>query len=225
MFYINQEPITAEHSMKLVKGIKFTALIALVLSLAVGCASTPEEEPAEDPVAMAQAAIAEAKAANAEAKAAGAAWRDTDDLIKAAEDALAADDTGKAIQLANQARDQALAALKQKREEEARLSAMQSQQPEPAPSTMDSYTVSRGDSLWGISGRGDIYGNPYQWPLIYKANRSKIKDADLIYPGQQLDIERGASQADVDAAINHARTRGAWSLGVVEDSDMAYLAR
>lgn len=206
--------------MKLFKGIKFAALIALVLSIAVGCASTPQEEPAEDPVAMAQAAIADAKAAQDEAKAAGAAWRDTDKLIAAAEEALKAGDTGKAIQLANQARDQAVNALKQKREEEARLSAMQTEM-----AAMDSYTVVRGDSLWGISGMSEIYGNPYQWPLIYKANRDKIKDADLIYPGQQFDIERNASAMDIDAAINHARTRGAWSLGVVEDSDMAYLAR
>jgi nucleoid-associated protein YgaU len=207
--------------MKLFKGIKFTALIALVMGIAVGCASTPEEEPAEDPVAMAQAAIADAKAAQAEAKAAGAAWRDTDDLIEAAEKALEAGDTGKAIQLANEARTQAENALKQKRMEEARLSEMQAEM----PATMDSYTVVRGDSLWGISARSDIYGNPYQWPLIYKTNRNQIKDADLIYPGQQFDIERNASAMEIDAAINHARTRGAWSLGVVEDSDMAYLAR
>lgn len=205
--------------MKLFKALKFTALAALVLGIAVGCASTPQEEaPAEDPVAMAQAAIADAKAANEEAKAAGAAWRDTDDLIAAAEAALAAGDTGKAIQLANEARLQAENALAQKREEEARLSESQEM-------AMDSYTVMRGDNLWNISGKSEIYGNPYQWPLIYKANRSKIKDADLIYPGQQLDIDRSASTADVDAAIEHARTRGAWSLGVVEDSDMAYLAR
>lgn len=205
--------------MKLFKALKFTALAALVLGIAVGCASTPQEEtPAEDPVAMAQAAIADAKAANEEAKAAGAAWRDTDDLIAAAEAALAAGDTGRAIQLANEARLQAENALAQKREEDARLSEVQEV-------AMDSYTVARGDSLWGISARSEVYGNPYQWPLIYKANRSKIKDADLIYPGQQLDIDRSASAADVDAAIEHARTRGAWSLGVVEDSDMAYLAR
>jgi len=211
--------------MKLFKGIKFAALIALVMTIAVGCASTPkQDEP--DPVAQAQQAIADAKAANAEAKAAGAAWRDTDKLIQAAEEALAAGDTGKAIQLANQARDQAIAALKQKREEEARLAAQKAEmEAAAAQPSMDSYTVARGDSLWGISARSDIYGNPYQWPLIYKANRNKIKDADLIYPGQQLDIERNASAADVDAAINHARTRGAWSLGVVEDSDMAYLSR
>lgn len=167
---------------------------------------------------MAQAAIADAKAANEEAKAAGAEWRDTEALIAEAEAALEAGDTGRAIQLANEARLQAENALRQKREEDARLS-------QAAPAEMDSYTVVRGDNLWDISGRSDIYGNPYQWPLIYKANRSKIKDADLIYPGQQLDIDRSASTSDVDAAIAHARTRGAWSLGVVEDSDMAYLAR
>lgn len=207
--------------MKLLKAIKFTALIALVLGIAVGCASTPqqEEQPAEDPVAMAQAAIADAKAANAEAKAAGAAWRDTDALIAAAEEALKAGDTGKAIQLANDARRQAENALKQKAMEDARMGGA-----EMAPA-MDMYTVIPGDSLWAISGKGEVYANPYQWPLIYKANRSKIKDADLIYPGQQFDIDRSASSMDINAAIEHARTRGAWSLGVVEDSDMAYLAR
>ncbi len=206
--------------MKLFKAIKFTALAAFVLSMAVGCATTPQEEvPEEDPVAMAQAAIADAKAANEEAKAAGAEWRDTQALIEEAEAALEEGDTGRAIQLANEARLQAENALRQKREEEARMSQM------PEEVAMDSYTVVRGDSLWGISGRGEVYGNPYQWPLIYKANRNKIKDADLIYPGQQLDIDRSASSADINAAIEHARTRGAWSLGVVEDSDMAYLAR
>lgn len=209
--------------MKLFKGIKFAALIALVLSVAVGCASTPDEA-AEDQVAKAQEAIAAAKAANAEAKAAGAAWRDTDGLIKQAEKALEEGDTGTAIQLAEKARRQAENALAQKRAEEARLSEETTPEPQPEPA-MDSYSVVRGDNLWSISAKSDIYGDPYQWPLIYKANRNKIEDADLIYPGQQLDIDRSASSADIDAAINHARTRGAWSLGVTEESDMAYLNR
>jgi len=89
----------------------------------------------------------------------------------------------------------------------------------------DSYVVSRGDNLWGISGKSQIYGNPYEWPLIYKANAAQIRDADLIYPGQDLAISRDNSAADVDAAVRHARTRGAWSLGVVEESDRAYLQR
>ncbi len=202
--------------MKLLKGFKGVALIALVLSIAVGCASTPEpEQPAVDQVALAERAIADAKAANAEAEAAGAAWRDTAAMIKQAEEALKAGDTGKAIQLANQARRQAENALAQK---EAELAKMEE-------TTASSYTVVLGDTLWGISAKSEIYGNPYQWPLIYKANRSQIQDADLIFPGQNLSIQRDASAAEIDAAVNHARTRGAWSLGVVEATDEAYLAQ
>ncbi len=88
---------------------------------------------------------------------------------------------------------------------------------------LTSYTVVRGDSLWDIASYRVIYGNPYQWPLIYKANRDQIKDADLIYPGQVFAIPRDMSASDIEAAISHARTRGAWSLGVVEESDQAYL--
>ena len=85
------------------------------------------------------------------------------------------------------------------------------------------YEVVRGDSLWAISGKEETYNNPYQWPLIYKANRDKIKDADLIYPGQTFSVNRNPSAAEVDAAVDHARNRGAWSIGVVEESDRRYL--
>jgi len=98
-------------------------------------------------------------------------------------------------------------------------------EPVAAEPTRETYTVVSGDHLWGISSKPRIYGNPYQWPLIYKANSDKIEDADLIHPGQVFDIDRTASAADIDAAIQHAKTRGAWSLGVVEESDKAYLAR
>lgn len=91
--------------------------------------------------------------------------------------------------------------------------------------TSMSYTVMSGDNLWNIAGKSSVYGNPYQWPLIYKANSDQIKDADLIYPGQVFSINRNPSAAEVDAAVSHAKTRGAWSVGVVEDSDKAYLAR
>jgi LysM repeat protein len=97
-------------------------------------------------------------------------------------------------------------------------------EPPPAPPT-ETYSVVRGDHLWGISAKPVIYGNPYQWPLIYKANRDKIRDADLIHPGQVLTIGKNPSAGDADAAVQHARTRGAWKLGVVEESDRSYLAR
>lgn len=87
------------------------------------------------------------------------------------------------------------------------------------------YTVVRGDSLWRISGKPEIYDDPYRWPLIYKANADRIRDADLIYPGQVFTIDMNPSPDEVAAAVQHARTRGAWALGVVEESDKAYLAR
>lgn len=87
------------------------------------------------------------------------------------------------------------------------------------------YQVTRGDNLWAISGKAEIYANPYQWPLIYKKNTDKIKDADLIYPGQVLAVDGNPAAAEVGAAVQHAKTRGRWSIGVVEESDKAYLRR
>lgn len=85
------------------------------------------------------------------------------------------------------------------------------------------YQVVRGDSLWSIAGKQEVYDNPYQWPLIYKSNRDQIKDADLIYPGQDFSINRNPSAAESEMAVNHARNRGVWSIGVVEESDRNYL--
>lgn len=89
----------------------------------------------------------------------------------------------------------------------------------------ETYSVVSGDHLWGIAAKPRIYGNPYHWPLIYKANADSIADADLIEPGQVLNIARGSSSDEIDAAVSHAKTRGAWSLGVTEDSDKGYLGR
>lgn len=72
------------------------------------------------------------------------------------------------------------------------------------------YTVSRGDSLWRIAGKSDVYGNSFEWPLIYKANADKIKHADLIYPNQSFDVVKNPTQADSDAAVNYAKHRGSW---------------
>ena len=47
-----------------------------------------------------------------------------------------------------------------------------------------------GDCLWKIAGFYWIYNDPLQWPRIYKANKDKIKDPDLIYPWQVLTIPR-----------------------------------
>lgn len=88
---------------------------------------------------------------------------------------------------------------------------------------LDQYKVVSGDSLWGISKKPEIYNNPYQWPLIYKTNRDQIKDPDLIMPGMLLAIDRAISEAEINAAIMHAKQRGSWALGEVEANDQAYL--
>jgi len=223
--------------------MKFTHLIKpffvmmLVLGLLAGCASSPDNGGAGADQAAAEQAIADAKASNAQAKKMGAEWRDTGKIIKSAEKALADGDYAKAIELANKAQRQAENAMKQYKEQEAKLKANgvisgAAAAEDSADSTQgaamagdDTYEVVRGDNLWNISAKDSIYANPYQWPMIYKANRDKIKDADLIYPGQQFDIDRNGSAADIDAAIEHAKTRGAWSIGTVEASDEAYLAQ
>jgi len=58
----------------------------------------------------------------------------------------------------------------------------------------DKYTVIRGDNLWDISKKEEIYGNPYQWIRIYSVNKDQIKDADLIYPEQIFNIARGVKE-------------------------------
>jgi len=50
------------------------------------------------------------------------------------------------------------------------------------------YRVKKGDTLWDISGFRNIYNDPFQWKKIYEVNKDKIKDPDLIYPGQRLFI-------------------------------------
>lgn len=54
-----------------------------------------------------------------------------------------------------------------------------------APS-VKTYTVKRGDTLWGIAKR--YYGNGAKYSQIFNANRDKIKNPNLIYPGQVLAI-------------------------------------
>ena len=201
--------------MKIPALTKHLGVVSLVLGVAVGCASTQEEQVAEcegiSP--RVQTAINDAKATNQTARDIGAEWRGARKLINQAEAAGVDCEDQEAMQLASEAQLMAQEAIAFKR----------SQEQQPAATPDRSYTVKRGDTLWGISGRSVGYNDPYQWPLIYRANQSKITDADLIHPGQEFTIEADPSSSAVDAAISHAKNRGAWSLGETEASDKAYL--
>ncbi|SRR5665213_1867155 len=63
------------------------------------------------------------------------------------------------------------------------------------------YVVKPNDCLWKIAGKPNIYGDSFQWPLLFKANRDLIQDPDLIYAKQNLKVAESLSQAQ----INHAR--------------------
>jgi LysM repeat protein len=59
-----------------------------------------------------------------------------------------------------------------------------------------SYTVRPGDSLSSIAGH--LYGNPDAWPVLYWANHSQIRWANIIQPGQVLHVP--AKPAHIPAA-------------------------
>lgn len=56
----------------------------------------------------------------------------------------------------------------------------------PAPAQNQTYTVKKGDCLWNIAKK--FYGNGAKYTTIFNANKGKIKNANLIYPGQVLTI-------------------------------------
>jgi len=71
---------------------------------------------------------------------------------------------------------------------------------EPTPDQILHYTVKPHDTLWDIAGRSTMYGDSFQWPLIFKTNRDKIQDPDLIYPQQDFEIHKTISADEMKNA-------------------------
>ncbi|MGB9429340.1 MAG: hypothetical protein WCC11_05600 [Gammaproteobacteria bacterium] len=86
------------------------------------------------------------------------------------------------------------------------------------------YAVVRGDSLWRIAGKSEVYGNALEWPLIFKANSDSIKHADLIYPKQNLNVVTNPLKTDVDSATWYAQHRGAWKNHKADRRDQRWLS-
>src|SRR5437868_4564487 len=57
----------------------------------------------------------------------------------------------------------------------------------PRAAVPDHYVVKKDDTLWAIAGR--LLGDHERWPEIWHLN--KIKNPDLIFPGQSLAIPTG----------------------------------
>ena len=62
-----------------------------------------------------------------------------------------------------------------------------------APNAPDNYTVRRGDTLWRISGM--FLKSPWRWPELWGMNYQDIHNPHLIYPGQELYLERVGDRA------------------------------
>lgn len=68
---------------------------------------------------------------------------------------------------------------------------------ELAPNAPETYTVKRGDTLWGISG---LYlKRPWRWPELWGMNLKAIPNPHLIYPGQTLYLDKDGEYARLRA--------------------------
>jgi LysM repeat protein len=62
-----------------------------------------------------------------------------------------------------------------------------------APNAPDSHTVQPGDTLWGIS--SIFLKSAWRWPELWGMNLAQIRNPHLIYPGQQLFLEKKDGRA------------------------------
>lgn len=73
------------------------------------------------------------------------------------------------------------------------------------PDAPDRYTVQRGDTLWGISGR--YLEKPWNWPQLWNLNRNQVRNPHRIYPGDILVLDRQTGTLKVETTALSPRVR------------------
>jgi LysM repeat protein len=74
----------------------------------------------------------------------------------------------------------------------------------PTTGATKSYVVKPGDSLWKISSRKGTLGDPFRWPLLFKANRDQITDPDFIDAKQDLSFKKSYTKEEIADAVKKA---------------------
>jgi len=140
-----------------------------------------------DEKAAAEAAKKEAEEAAARAEQEAALRREAEAKAAVAAAIAKADAENKAAEAAAKAKADAAAEMDQLRQElEAERAARRDEAQAKVEAQAHTYVVKSGDSLSKIA--KEVWGDAKRWKEIFEANKDKIKDPNLIYPGQELRI-------------------------------------